>query len=156
MSDMIWNGSYTLGNSQETQITAGTGIKVTTPAAGQIQVAADETVLYTGTSSVTPIVLSEVVTNFDRVRITWEHNFNNTVVNRTSFEYQIPTNEFFAYGGRSAGSGFTWFIAAWTIASDNKTLSRTQSKYITFTSTVGTPVDNPNLYPIKIVGVNRK
>jgi len=45
MSDMIWNGSYTLGDSQETQITAGTGIKVTTPAAGQIQIATDETVL---------------------------------------------------------------------------------------------------------------
>ena len=45
MSDMIWNGSYTLGNSQETQITAGTGIKVTTPAAGQIQIAEDKTVI---------------------------------------------------------------------------------------------------------------
>jgi hypothetical protein len=45
MSDMIWNGSYTLGNSQETQITAGTGIKVTTPAAGQIQISNDETVI---------------------------------------------------------------------------------------------------------------
>lgn len=74
MSDMIWNGSYTLGNSQETQITAGAGIKVTTPAAGQIQVAADETVLYDGTSSPTQIkadtsiAISESYLNFERIR----------------------------------------------------------------------------------------
>jgi len=70
---MIWNGSYTLGNSQETQITAGTGIKVTTPAAGQIQVAADETVLYDGTSagqfkSNTTIAISESYLNFEKIR----------------------------------------------------------------------------------------
>lgn len=155
MSDMIWNGSYTLGNSQETEITAGTGIKVTTPAAGQIQIAADETVLWDNSNPGSSIVLSEVVTNFERIRITWEHNFNNSTINHTVFEYQIPSNEFFGYGGRTGGSGFTWFIASWTLGSDKKTLSRTQSKYIPITSTVGTPTDNVNLYPIKVVGVNR-
>jgi hypothetical protein len=153
MSDMIWNGSYTLGNSQETKITAGTGIKVTTPAAGQIQISNDETVLYTGNGS--SVVLSEVATNFERIRITWEHNFSNTTINHTVFEYQIPSNEFFGYGGRTGGSGFTWFIASWTLGSDKKTLSRTQSKYITITSSVGTPTDNANLYPIKVIGINR-
>lgn len=154
MSDMIWNGSYTLGDSQETEITAGNGIKVTTPSAGQIQVAADETVLYTGNGS--SVILSESITNFDRIRITWEHNFNNTTINHHVFEYQVPSNEFLAYGGRTTGNGITVFITGWTIASDNKTLSRTQSKYIPITSTVGTPVDNINLYPIKVVGINRK
>ena len=73
MSDMIWNGSYTLGNSQETQITAGTGIKVTTPAAGQIQISNDETVLYDGTSagqvkSNTTIAISESYLNFEKIK----------------------------------------------------------------------------------------
>ena len=45
MSDMIWNGSYTLGDSQETEITAGTGIVVSTPSAGQIEIAEDKTVI---------------------------------------------------------------------------------------------------------------
>jgi hypothetical protein len=73
MSDMIWNGSYTLGNSQETQITAGTGIKVTTPAAGQIQISNDETVLYDGSSagqvkSNTTIAISESYLNFEKIK----------------------------------------------------------------------------------------
>ena len=72
MSDMIWNGSYTLGDSQETQITAGTGIKVTTPAAGQIEIAADETVLWENTNqypAVSAITLSENWNNFKYIRI---------------------------------------------------------------------------------------
>ena len=73
MSDMIWNGSYTLGNSQETQITAGTGIKVTTPSAGQIQISEDETVLYDGSSagqvkSNTTIAISESYLNFEKIK----------------------------------------------------------------------------------------
>ena len=72
MSDMIWNGSYTLGNSQETEITAGTGIKVTTPAAGQIQISNDETVLFenaNGTMLKNGITLSESRLNFEYIRI---------------------------------------------------------------------------------------
>ena len=80
MSDMIWNGSYTLGNSQETQITAGTGIKVTTPAAGQIQIAADETVLWTGTvyETGTDYALSETVKNFSKIEV-WVQKRNGTI-----------------------------------------------------------------------------
>ena len=72
MSDMIWNGSYTLGNSQETQITAGTGIKVTTPAAGQIQISNDETVLWENTNqypAVSSITLSENWNNFEFIEV---------------------------------------------------------------------------------------
>ena len=72
MSDMIWNGSYTLGDSQETQITAGTGIKVTTPAAGQIQIADDETVLWENTNqypAVSAITLSENFNNFEFIEV---------------------------------------------------------------------------------------
>lgn len=71
MSDMIWNGSYTLGNSQDTQITAGTGIKVTTPAAGQIQISNDETVIFDGHLPELngTITLSEPWTNFKMIRV---------------------------------------------------------------------------------------
>ena len=81
MSDMIWNGSYTLGDSQETQITAGTGIKVTTPAAGQIQISNDETVLFTASAALDNISTSEVVTNFERLRIELKSNQSTYVKN---------------------------------------------------------------------------
>lgn len=87
MSDMIWNGSYTLGDSQETQITAGTGIKVTTPAAGQIQISNDETVLYSSssTSVVTSFTLSAKPSEFDRIRI-------SGYVNGGRFCTEIPSD----------------------------------------------------------------
>ena len=72
MSDMIWNGSYTLGDSQETQITAGNGIKVTTPAAGQIQISNDETVLWENTNqypAVSAITLTENWNNFEFMEV---------------------------------------------------------------------------------------
>lgn len=80
MSDMIWNGSYTLGDSQETQITAGTGIKVTTPAAGQIQIASDETVLWENTNqypAVSAITLTENWNNFKYLRVETTEQFGN-------------------------------------------------------------------------------
>ena len=80
MSDMIWNGSYTLGDSQETQITAGTGIKVTTPAAGQIQISNDETVLWENTNqypAVASISLSENWNNFKYLRVETTEQFGN-------------------------------------------------------------------------------
>lgn len=117
----------------------------------------DETVLFNNTNPGSSIVLSEVVTNFERIRITWEHNYNSgTIVNHPVFEYEIPSSELFAYGGRTGGGGFVWFITSWTVGSDNKTISRNVSKYIPITTSVGAPVDNVNLYPIKIVGIGRK
>ena len=55
------------------EITAGTGIKVTTPAAGQIQISNDETVLYDGSSagqlkSDTTIAISESYLNFEKIK----------------------------------------------------------------------------------------
>jgi hypothetical protein len=80
MSDMIWNGSYTLGNSQETQITAGTGIKVTTPAAGQIQISNDQTILWSNTTSypwVDTVSLSEDWTLFQYIMIVTADQYGN-------------------------------------------------------------------------------
>ena len=62
------------------EITAGTGIKVTTPAAGQIQVAADETVLWENTSAYpaeSSITLSENWNNFKYLRVETTEQFGN-------------------------------------------------------------------------------
>ncbi len=133
MADAIWNNRYILADPGK-----------------------NETVLYTGTHSTSPITVSEPLTNFEKVEIVWEHNYNNnTQINHFNYTYQMPSNELLAYGGRTGTNGFTWFVAAWTVSSDGKTITRTQSKYIPITTSVGTPTDSPNLYPIKIVGINR-
>jgi hypothetical protein len=99
MSDMIWNGSYTLGDSQETQITAGTGIKVTTPAAGQIQIADDETVLWENTSaypSVASVTLSENWNNFKYLRFDTAEAYGNSNISN-----QFDTASYSLAGSRA-------------------------------------------------------
>ena len=151
----ISQGTFTIGSTSATNFVAGPGIKIDEPSAGTVRIGNDETVLYSGTSNTSPITASEQLSSFEKVEIVWEHNYNNTVVNHFNYTYQMPSNELFAYGGRTGGNGFTWFLAAWTIGNDGKTLTRTQSKYIPITTSVGTPTDNTNLFPIKIIGINR-
>ena len=164
---MIWNGSYTLGDSQETQITAGTGIKVTTPAAGQIQIAADETVLWQNTTNGLTsgsLVLSEPWNGFERIRL---HVVDQFGWGGSCIEFDT-TN--FA-GARTKHFACTYsFIVA---GSPNKTYIRgvqlefANNEYISGTSigleTVFTPTSTidsktvtggPTL--IKVVGIGRK
>lgn len=158
--EMDTSGSTpTLQVEAPVDIVAGPGIVIDNPDGNTLRVSqqypTDRTILYTGSTSSSPVVLSEVITNFEYIEITWEHNFNSAIINRPTFTYLVPSNELFAYGGRLSSSGFVWFIAAWTVGSDNKTLTRSQSKYIPITTSVGTPADNNNLYPVKVVGVHR-
>ena len=134
MADSIWNNRFILADPGK-----------------------NETVLYTGNGS--SVVLSEVATNFEYLEITWEHKQSASLVNNMVFKYAIPTTEFMGYGGRAQSQqsgGFVWFIATWRMESDNKTLTRWMSRYIVIGDTgVGTPTASNNLYPIKIVGINR-
>lgn len=157
MSDMIWNGSYTLGNSQETQITAGTGIKVTTPAAGQIQISNDQTVLWSGSTAVadnTTLTLSEAASNFEYIRI-----YGNA----------WSSNETTLWGERSGATGNSEIVATFLGASGAairfvQMLTILTGKSLEFNSTnqfsiQGTSVSTAalagNTIVKKIVGVNR-
>lgn len=152
----IYDGSFVLGSTNELTFSAGPGIKIDQPSEGVVRIGNDETVLWSGTANTSPLTASEPLSSFEKVEIVWEHNFNNTIINHFNYTYQMPSKELFAYGGRTDGGGFIWFVAGWTIGSDGKTLTRTQSKYVTITTSVGRPVDSNNLYPIKVVGINRK
>lgn len=155
MADFIYNDRYLLTNPAVSTDNTLSGDGTTQSPIGVVP-GYNETVLWSGTSNTSPLTASEPLSSFEKVEIVWEHNFNNTVINHFNYTYNMPSNELFAYGGRTAGAGFTWFLAAWSIGSDGKTLTRAQSKFIPITTTVGTPVDNGNLYPIKVVGINRK
>ena len=65
----IYNGSFVLGDTSATTISAGPGIKLDTSVPGVIGISNDETVLWEGTgTSGTTINLSESVKNFNTVK----------------------------------------------------------------------------------------
>ena len=159
MSDMIWNGSYTLGNSQETQITAGTGIKVTTPAAGQIQISNDETVLYTGTRTFS-LITSESIFNFEYIDVyqnsagTLQCPAQRIDTSKISTEFRIGCS--YNYNTTT----MYYFGSIWTIGSDGKTLSAPdKGSGFSLNLSNGTiaPYTNngSNGCIMKIVGINR-
>ena len=167
MSDMIWNGSYTLGNSQETQITAGTGIKVTTPAAGQIQISNDETVLYSGPNvapSSTAIALSGNINDFNSVKFYWTaNNYVGDIVD----EVQCDNNTTQLTFMHPAGASNLWiqFLALNCPTGVNKnSLTLLAAKQINFgawsSTTWSTPTMNTNVGDTfqlsKVVGIGRK
>ena len=87
MSESIWNKTYTLGNSQETEIVGGTGIKVDDSVPGVIGISTDETVLYDNptnhnVATDAEFVMSESLWNFHRAFIEFDNmEFTNQPVN---------------------------------------------------------------------------
>lgn len=130
MSDMIWNGSYTLGNSQETQITAGTGIKVNTPAVGQIQISNDETVIMS--TAITKVAgsqnFSEDPNNFQCLDLyIRDIYYNNSMVQRIYRRLDSgPTDNGYSYANLGISTPFPY--------SGNQILFRASTVAMTRTS----------------------
>ena len=71
----IANGTYTIGQTSATNFVAGPGIRIDEPSAGTVRIGNDETVLWSG-STTAAASLSESITGFERVKISFSHNGN--------------------------------------------------------------------------------
>ena len=68
----IYNGTFLLGNTSATTLSAGPGIKIDTSVPGTIKISNDETVLFSGNLSQgnkDTILLSEPITNFEKFKV---------------------------------------------------------------------------------------
>lgn len=76
----IANGTYTIGQTSATNFVAGPGIKIDEPSAGTVRIGNDETVLWSGNSTVLnqTFNLSEPFTNFKKIR--FKHCFEGSGV----------------------------------------------------------------------------
>lgn len=72
----IANGSFVLGQTSATNFIAGPGISITQPSESTIRIANDETVLWSGAATASAS-LSEPITGFERVKISFNNNGNN-------------------------------------------------------------------------------
>ena len=85
----IYNGTFVLGNTSASTLSAQPGIKLDTSVPGVIGIGTDETVLWSGSLETigSSATLSEPITNFDTIKLYYrDHNGN---INGIS---ELPTN----------------------------------------------------------------
>ena len=92
----IYNGTFLLGNTSATTLSAGPGIKFDTSVAGIIGISNDETVLYSGTRT-SAAQLSENLYNFEMLRVNDIYGNIYTIGTNASASQQLKLTN---YGGQ--------------------------------------------------------
>ena len=152
----IYNGTFVLGNTSATTLSAGTGIKLDTSVPGTIKISNDETVLYSGnySTATTGINFNESIKNFDRIKVCWQHQ-NRTV---EWSEYPNDTQQWYHTQGRTDnGTSMVSFYTMWNPTNNSAVFFQswyfhcpTSTNQWTFGATGLNEV-----VPIKVVGINR-
>ena len=162
----IYDGTFVLGDTSATTLSAGEGIKIDTSVPGVIGISNDETVLYSaapknygGGSSGESITLNESISSFERLRFYINvMKGQNSLVYYESYEVDnyLGTACNFQYGPYPENNvTANWFILrAW--ATNN--ICNISAAYNAYTATQE-PYWGNKWFPgsvYKIVGVNRK
>ena len=153
----IYNGTFVLGNTSATTLSAGPGIKIDDSQPGVIKVSNDETVLWSGarTNSVT---LSESAYNFEFIRIELDEGNSNAPNPVITIKPTSLMTFSFGFGDANA------FIAIVKATLTNNTaLEFTATKSLKFGSFTSTQVsitaeldtDQVKNSIVKVIGINR-
>ena len=161
----IYNGTFVLGNTSATTLSAGTGIKLNTSVPGVIGISNDETLLYSGNSNITTGTLSEPATNFNYLRVAFYEAAEGTAYNGGQLISDLDINECLAgHNANSACAGTSFHNLGQTAALGLRvgifylTAPTTFSSYhvekqvnsTAAASTIG------NMFVSKVIGYNRK
>ena len=112
----IYNGTFVLGDTSATTISAGEGIKLDTSVPGVIGISNDETVLWSGDALTATV--SESLTNFESVKVYAHWNYNGSFEARTMTEIPGTANNFnLCTLTPSVTTGQTTDAAVYTLAS---------------------------------------
>jgi len=113
----------------------------------------DETVLYSGAyaNSITSVSLSEPTTNFNTIKVCWQHQTAEKAV----FEYDGNSEQWYAIGGRFATPNNVpcVFQSFWSGDYNQFYMKFCNYQYGSLTAE---PQAANELVPIKVVGINRK
>lgn len=92
----IYNGSFVLGDTSATTLSAGEGIKLDTSIPGIIGISNDETILFEGSAGESDTIsLSESPMNFERIKIFYgTHARSDGAINATTKDVGIGYTEF--------------------------------------------------------------
>ena len=158
----IYNGTFLLGNTSATTLSAGPGIKITTDEPGVIKVSNDETVLFENqTATTASMILSEPLTNFEYFEIYghWDYNMVQCIraynkVYTNSARGYANAFSLAGYGVGNIATGNTDFFFCGTDYSANDT-TITVRKCMRQNLQQNLYSNTDGLYVDKIVGVNR-
>ena len=143
----ISQGNYVL------QGTVATSAGIVGDGSTQNPLRADETVLWSGTYSntTTSISLSEPTTNFNTIKVYWQHQ----TMEKPAFEYAGDSEQWYAIGGRyvTPNNIPCVFQCFW---SGNYNQYYKKFCNYQFGSLTAEPQDANELVPIKVIGINRK
>lgn len=162
----IYDGSFLLGNTSATTLSAGPGIKLDTSVPGIIKISNDETVLFSGDAAVNEsntFNLSESLFNFNSIKI-YDKSINGSAVplrvTEISFKdntqsYRFGTND--VWIDRYMPSSYASHYQGWNFYSANVegTTIATMGSWISHMNNSGAPTIRNIGYVYKVVGINR-
>ena len=155
----IWNGTFLLGNTSATTLSAGPGIKIdSTSVPGTIKISNDETVLWSGEGSLSGCTFSESKDNFERLKVycypTEQTTARQQIIEVPTSNTALPISLLYANGGNgtypyviyrtfyrlnstgilpnngSTSGGHAWFSPTWSLGGTSTTPSVKITKVI--------------------------
>lgn len=156
----IYDGSFVLGSTSATTLSAGPGIKLDTSVPGVIGIGTDETVLWSGTQSLTgatSVNLSENVSSFNGFKFEWSPTYGNNRCTNV-VDYYPNTNNipiiFVNYWNTTAIANAPWeFLLA---VSANGTELKYLYDYKQRLNGQASATNHHESILYKVIGLNRK
>lgn len=146
----IYNGSFVLGNTSATTLSAGPGIKLDTSIPGVIGISTDETLLWSGEEK-SGCELSESCRNFDKLRVKFRTN------DLYYYEHIVPTESTaFALMGYQCEETYTWLKMTRYSLSDNQISAFKWNETTLRNNNSVKQSTNNQVTLLNVVGVNRK
>ena len=159
----IYNGTFVLGNTSATTLSAGPGIKIDDSQPGVIKVSNDETVLWSGSANAAsfPITLSEPASAFNEIKFTWTPRYQGDYGCPTVVEIQNtnPHNGTIKFTLMHAywNANEPW-LGAWYLQPTNNftKIASEKNAFCNMTKTAQSMSDGLNCFMWEIRGIGRK
>ena len=161
----IYNGTFLLGNTSATTLSAGPGIKIDTSVPGTIKISNDETVLFSGNLSQgnkDTILLSEPITNFEKFKVygAWNYNtdarmYSQVEIDTVNSGLRFDLNTFGPVytTAQSTSSECYWTVGCYKF---NSPTAIDVVNAIRFHTNQGAFSNSDTIKIYKIVGINRR
>ena len=147
----IYNGSFVLGNTSATTLSAQEGIKLDTSVPGVIGIGTDETVLWETTANNSVVTASESVYNFDIARFYMkDDNQDYAIIDLPACISANRAGNYMPFGTNGDTTRLVY------VSNNGDGVSWSADGKQKINSTAYSQIGNGYVYIKKIVGINRR